>query len=102
MRDTIMTSLAGSFLIARPVLQDPSFKQTVVLLLQHGSEGAFGLVLNRVRKVDGVPFPVHVGGPCEFQGLLMLHGHPDWGRMEGELPDGEVAPGIFLGDAACL
>ena len=97
-----MQSLAGSFLIARPVLQDPSFKQTVVLLLQHNKEGAFGLVVNRPREVDGLPFPVFAGGPCEFEGLLLLHGQPDWSRLDAAVPDGEIAPGIFLGDASCL
>lgn len=97
-----MQSLAGSFLIARPVLQDPSFKQTVVLLLQHNKDGAFGLVVNRPKKVDGLPFPVFSGGPCEFEGLLLLHGQPDWSRLDAAVPDGEVAPGIYLGDASCL
>jgi putative transcriptional regulator len=45
---------------------------------------------------------VFVGGPCDFEGLLMLHGHADWGKTDGELASGEVAPGIFLGDASCL
>ena len=31
-----MSSFAGSFLVARTVLQDPNFRQTVVLLLEHG------------------------------------------------------------------
>ena len=30
-----MTSLAGHFLVARPLLHDPSFAQTVVLILRH-------------------------------------------------------------------
>jgi putative transcriptional regulator len=97
-----MDSLAGYFLIARPMLQDSSFRQTVVLLLQHGPDGAFGLVVNRSKYVDGLPFPVYLGGPCDFEGLLMVHGHSDWGKMEGEKSSGEVAPGIFLGDASCL
>ena len=37
----------GSFLVARPVLQDPNFRQAVVFLLQHAAEGAIGLVVNR-------------------------------------------------------
>jgi putative transcriptional regulator len=97
-----MTSLAGSFLVARPVLQDPSFRHTVVLVLQHGPDGAFGLVVNRTKQVEGLPFPVFLGGPCEFEGLLLLHGHADWGPSEGETSSGQVAPGIFLGDASCL
>jgi len=93
-----MSSLAGSFLVARPVLQDPNFRQSVVLMLQHGSEGAFGLVVNRPAKTQGLPFPVFNGGPCKAQGLMMVHGHTEWpgGDAKG------VAPGIFLGDAACL
>jgi putative transcriptional regulator len=97
-----MTSLAGSFLVARPVLKDPSFRQTVVLLLQHGAAGAFGLVVNRQASVEGLPFPVFVGGPCEAQGLLMLHGHSDWVDEGDAEAKTEVAPGIFVGDADSL
>ena len=73
-----MSSLAGSFLVARHVLQDANFRQTVVLLLKHGSEGAFGLVVNRPAKAEGIPFPVFGGGPCPMKGFIMLHGHADW------------------------
>jgi putative transcriptional regulator len=97
-----MPSLAGSFLIARPVLKDASFAQTVVLLLQHSDEGAFGLVVNRPALVEGPPFAVYPGGPCESEGLLMLHGHADWVETSAKSPSKELAPGIFLGDASCL
>ncbi len=40
-------SLAPGFLIAVPQLQDPNFRQTVVLLLQQSEEGALGVVINR-------------------------------------------------------
>jgi putative transcriptional regulator len=98
----IMPSYMGKFLIARLALQEPSFRQTVVLLLQHTAEGAFGLVVNRSVKVEGLPFPVFAGGPCQSEGLLMLHGHADWVESKGEAVPREVAPGIFLGDATCL
>lgn len=97
-----MPSYAGKFLIARPALQEASFRQSVVLLLQHGDQGAFGLVVNRPVKVDGLPFPVFAGGPCQAQGLLMLHGHPDWTEPSAAQSLKEVAPGVFLGDASCL
>jgi putative transcriptional regulator len=97
-----MSSLAGKFLVAKTSLQDPSFRQSVVLLLQHGDAGAFGLVVNRAVSVEGLPFPVFAGGPCESQGLLMLHGHAEWAESCSEPPPKEVAPGIFLGDASCL
>jgi putative transcriptional regulator len=97
-----MSSYAGKFLIARPALQEASFRQSVVLLLQHGGQGAFGLVVNRPVKVDGLPFPVFAGGPCQAQGLLMLHGHADWTELSAAQSLREVAPGVFLGDASCL
>jgi putative transcriptional regulator len=93
-----MSSLAGHFLVARPVLDDPNFKRTVVLLLQHGPEGAFGLVVNRPVESDNLPFPVYVGGPCDLDGMLLLHGHADWMTDESS---GQVCPGVFLGDTAC-
>lgn len=97
-----MPSLAGSFLVAKPELQDSNFHQTVVLLLQHGSEGAFGLVVNRPAKTEGLPFPVFHGGPCQAPGLILLHGHADWQEPTGKAAPKGVAPGIFLGDASCL
>jgi putative transcriptional regulator len=40
-------TLAPGFLIAVPQLLDPNFRQTVVLLLQQGRDGALGIVINR-------------------------------------------------------
>jgi putative transcriptional regulator len=45
---------AGSLLVATPMLVDPNFAHTVVLLLDHDEDGALGVVLNR-------PSPVPVG-----------------------------------------
>lgn len=97
-----MATLSGSFLVARPLLRDPSFCQSVVLLLQHGAEGAFGLVVNRPKSIDGVPFAVYTGGPCDSEGLLMLHGQVDWLPKSADPSTKRIAPGIYLGDANCL
>ena len=99
-----MSSLAGSFLVARTVLADPNFNQTVVLLLEHGLEGAFGLVINRPAELEGdnqLPFPVYSGGPCQAQGLLMLHGQSDWAEKKKKKVE-PIAPGIYIGDASTL
>src|SRR5947209_7117867 len=98
-----MTALAGSFLVARPVLNDPNFKQSVVLILGHGDGGAYGVVVNRPIEMSGLPLPLFEGGPCEGPGLVMLHGHPEWQNdtPAGEEPQ-EAAPGIYVGDASCL
>jgi putative transcriptional regulator len=94
-----MKSLAGSLLIARPVLKDSFFGQTVILLLQHSEEGAFGVVLNRPAPVKDLPFPLFIGGPCKFQGLIMIHGHADWTDAQERQ---EACPGVYLGNAECI
>ncbi len=98
--EVAVSSLAGSFLVARHVLQDPNFAQAVVLLLKHGPEGAFGLVVNRPSQDDGTPFAVFKGGPCPLDGFLLLHGQEDW--VDEASPSEVVAPGIFLGDTGCM
>ena len=40
-------SLRGKLILASPVLRDPNFVRTVVLIAEHTDEGAMGLVLNR-------------------------------------------------------
>jgi putative transcriptional regulator len=96
-------SLAGSFLVARTILRDPTFNRTVVLLLAHNDDGALGLVVNRPLKADGLPFPLFDGGPCPSPGLFMLHGHVDWSSPPPEeAVKPELAPGIFIGDASSL
>ena len=45
--DPIPESLRGRLLVATPPLVDPNFDRTVVLMLEHGEEGALGIVLNR-------------------------------------------------------
>jgi putative transcriptional regulator len=39
--------LVGQLLIAAPSIGDPRFARTVVLIIRHDSEGAFGIVINR-------------------------------------------------------
>jgi putative transcriptional regulator len=77
----------GKFLIATPILRDPNFWQTVVLLCEHGAEGSLGLVLNRPTEVEvstavnslpnlaGVG-RVFSGGPVQKSAMLILcHGN---------------------------
>jgi putative transcriptional regulator len=61
------TSLAGNLLVAGPTLLDPNFVRTVVLLLEHGAQGAVGVVLNRPTEepvADHLPeWAGHVTAP---------------------------------------
>jgi putative transcriptional regulator len=41
----------GKFLVAARTLVDPNFSETVVLLVDHGEEGSWGLVINRPTAV---------------------------------------------------
>ena len=43
--------LEGYFLISETELMDPNFIRTVVLLIQHDDEGAFGLIVNRQTEL---------------------------------------------------
>jgi putative transcriptional regulator len=40
-------SLQGQFLVATPSMRDPRFDHTVILMLRHDRDGAFGIVINR-------------------------------------------------------
>jgi putative transcriptional regulator len=77
--------LAGHFLISDINLMDPNFFRSVVLMMSHDEEGAFGLVVNRPSRytlgdlVDGArdtpaaAVPVYIGGPVQQEILFMLH-----------------------------
>jgi putative transcriptional regulator len=77
-------SLRGHLLVAGAGLDDPNFRRTVVLVGEHGEEGAMGVVLNRVSKAtvaDAVPpmaplvaedALVYVGGPVQPQAVVVL------------------------------
>jgi putative transcriptional regulator len=91
-------SLAGKLLVATPVIGDPNFDRTVVLLLEHGDEGAFGLVLNRPTDLDLLdPLPqwysfaarptvVFVGGPVEQERAIALARARAGSEIEGWQP----------------
>lgn len=78
--------LSGKLLIASPYLNDPNFMRSVVLIVSHDEEGAFGLSLNRptdqrLSEVVELSMPVgsvrdddliFEGGPVDGP-LLALH-----------------------------
>jgi putative transcriptional regulator len=92
-------SLRGRLLIASPALVDPNFARTVVLITEHGDEGAMGVVLNRPSETDVAEVapelttfadgePVFVGGPVQPQALVVL----------AEFSDPEIAAWIVAAD----
>ena len=86
-----MEGWSGHLLIAPAWMIDPNFAHTVVLLLQHEAQGAFGLVVNRptgttVKEVwsqatqgeCAVEDAVYLGGPVPGP-LFALHDRPEEG-----------------------
>lgn len=92
----MLESAAGRLLVATPLLNDPNFDRTVVLICFHDINGAFGIVLNRpveARAADLIPAwaplvsppgALHAGGPVErssFLGVGMMENpedEPEW------------------------
>ena len=76
----------GKFLVASRKLRDPNFKETVVLLIDYGQDGAMGLVINRPSEIKlATVFPdikalkdrketIYVGGPVAVNRMLLLVG----------------------------
>lgn len=74
----------GRLLVANPMLSDPNFDRTVVMVLAYGEEGALGVVLNRPSETGvGVPLAswedlaaapavLFVGGPVQHQAVICL------------------------------
>ena len=50
--DAVERSLRGRLLIASPALTDPNFARAVVLITEHGEDGAMGVVLNRPSEIE--------------------------------------------------
>ncbi len=97
----------GSLLVANPVLPDPNFSRTVVLLCNHDDQGSFGLVINRaaqleasevfshIRFLDTYRGKIYVGGPVSPSMVFFLC------RSSQEVPELDtICEGVHLG--TCL
>jgi putative transcriptional regulator len=79
-----MDSARGQLLIAGPGLLDPNFWRTVVLIVEHSEDGAFGLVLNRpsettvgeavtaLEELVDASEPLFIGGPVQPSSVIVL------------------------------
>ena len=104
-----MDSLRGKLLLASRRMADPNFFRTVILMVQHGEDGALGLVLNRPLEMtvkqacdDALELTcctedvLHQGGPCQGP-LMVLHSdrHIGTGHL-GKLTHDEVFAGVYF------
>ena len=122
-------ALAGRLLVATPMLGDPNFRRTVVLVVEHEAEqGTLGVVLNRPTKVPvgqvlepwtelaTDPSVVFNGGPVAPNSALALAHVPGtdepvgWHPLEGGGPevarlglvDLDAPPGLLAAAIASL
>ena len=98
-----MDSVRGKLLIASPALPD-WFRRTVILVVEHAEEGAFGLVLNRpsettvgeavpdLAALAGPAARVFIGGPVQPEGVVAL----------GEFLDLEMSAKPVIGDVGLV
>jgi putative transcriptional regulator len=82
-------SLTGRLLVALPNMKDPRFSESVIYIVKHDREGAFGLVINRVltsapieevlagfgvdEKGGEGEIAIHYGGPVSPRQGFVLH-----------------------------
>ena len=85
-----MNSLRAKLLVATPLMEDPNFHRTVVLLIEHNEDGALGIVLNRPRLVGGTEVVPHWGDLLRSPGFLHEGGPVSEGSVIGVAlgPDG--------------
>lgn len=90
--------LKGHLLVAAPGMRDPRFRQSVILMIDHNADGAYGLIINKpvgegnfgnVMRSNGMnpgqtgerEEKVYWGGPVSTQKLYVLHS-PDFASAE--------------------
>ncbi len=94
----------GVLLVASPSLNDPNFREAVVLIVEHGPEGTLGLILNRSTKIllsealpeltvlKGTSYRLFAGGPVQPTQLLLLF------RLKEPPADARsVFDGVYIG-----
>lgn len=106
-------NLAPGLLLAMPQLQDPNFTRSVVLMVEHGDAGSFGLVINQPSPItarelldslgmawNGDPDAVvWSGGPVNPSTGWVLHEPVDALPVADRIGEGgtiRVAPGLVL------
>ena len=112
-------ALAGRLLVATPLLEDPNFRRTVVLVCSHDPGGAFGVILNRPMDElveahlprwasrSAVPPVLFGGGPVDTNRVIALARNqwggetvgwtrvaPEVGLLDLGIPPEDLAPGV--------
>ncbi len=82
MQNVLQKPQKGSLLVAEPLLGDPNFDRSVILLTEHNENGSVGFVINKPLELQlddiVIGFPsldtiVHHGGPVQQDSLYFIH-----------------------------
>jgi len=98
-----MGYLKGHFLVSNSTLKEKSFNESVVFIIEHNEEGAFGLVVNQLEDIEYIEimpdtlkkggfYKVYKGGPVRQEILFILYDSP----LHRDLGE-EIIPNVFLG-----
>jgi putative transcriptional regulator len=91
----------GRVLISEPFTNDYYFKRSVVLLIEHGDEGTFGLIINKPlqlkleevsKEFSNFEAGIYLGGPVKTENIYFIHRLGN--RITGSL---EIKEGIYWG-----
>ena len=95
-------SQRGSLIIAKPTVDDDCFARSVIVTINHSSNGSMGLIINRPTGItlnDVIPglvtdeqIPLFLGGPVDCDMLFYLHTLGD--IIHDSRP---VMPGLYIG-----
>jgi len=87
----------GKILISQPSLSDRFFNRSVVMLAEHGSEGSFGFIVNKLAKVrlskvsnefGSFDSDIYLGGPVHVNNLFYVHSLGDIIKNSLKIIDG--------------
>ena len=109
--DSERESFAGKLLVAETSMPDPRFAESVIYLVRHNEEGAFGLIINKpmmrlpladmLRQLDlegtdtGAELDLYFGGPVQGELGFVLHS-PDFAVTDSTMTveDGFAVTGV--------
>jgi putative transcriptional regulator len=99
---TAQSAQQGDLLVANPTMPDPSFSESVLLLLRHDENGSLGVLVNRpttlspsavfaeLTELAGYDGRLFYGGPVLPTRLLLLLRDPPAALIEGPPVFGDV------------
>ena len=91
----------GAVLISKPFIEDKRFEKTIILIIEHNTNGTVGLILNKetstninetIKDFSAFNINLNYGGPVDVNSLFFIHKYPDI-----ILDSKKIKNGLFLG-----